>query len=342
MSRSGPNPAIPDWRRLKRIPGLDGLRAISIAGVVTSHVGHERGAFHYGSFGVEIFFVLSGFLITHLLCSEEERHGQISLRGFYRHRAFRILPAAFAYLIAVSLWTSWRDLLHCAFFVRNLTSSGSDLTSHFWSLSIEEQFYLCWPLAFLLLRSNRRRLKVALFLFAAAPFWRLAAIHLQGTQILGTFRTDLMYDRLLGGCCLALLLHCSDRMGAQSFMQSKAALVLAIASLAWTVPHQQQLLSPTCRIAAVAVVINYVIRRPGGWLNWAPVVWLGRLSYSLYLWQQPFCWRASAPIISAFPFNLAASLMMSSASLYLVETPFLRLRDGISRRRVARVAATAN
>src|SRR5260221_4908735 len=140
-----------------RIPSLDGLRAISIALVVWCHVGDGRGMYSYGSFGVTIFFVISGFLITHLLAAEEEKRGSVSISDFYRRRAFRILPPAILYLLVTAGLTSGVDVLHCLLFVRNL-NPGSEVTSHYWSLSIEEQFYLIWPAAFVLLASNCGRL----------------------------------------------------------------------------------------------------------------------------------------------------------------------------------------
>jgi peptidoglycan/LPS O-acetylase OafA/YrhL len=317
---------------MKRLPGLDGLRAISIALVVASHVGHERGIFVYGSFGVQIFFVLSGFLITRLLCIEEERYGQISLPAFYRRRALRILPAAFTYLAAIAVFTSPKDLLYCVIFVRNLVA-GKPVTGHFWSLSIEEQFYLLWPVTFLLLRTNRRRLKVAIVMCAVAPVWRAIAAHLAGgPQFIGNFRTDLTYDALLGGCSLALLY--TQGLLRSGVMRSPITPVLAALSLVLMLrPEAPSLIAPTCRIMAVAIIINYAVQRPGGWLNWAPLVWLGQLSYSLYLWQQPFCWYSRIPVFTRFPLNVAASITMAALSFYFVEKPFLRLRDRTARPR---------
>jgi len=88
--------------RPDRIPGLDGLRAVSILMVLGRHAGAPRNVFPNGSFGVTVFFVLSGFLITHLLLLEEAKAGWISLGGFYQRRAFRILPPALVYLVATA------------------------------------------------------------------------------------------------------------------------------------------------------------------------------------------------------------------------------------------------
>src|SRR5579871_2509992 len=131
----------------KRLPGLDGIRAISIGLVLAFHVTESAGwnSFRAGSFGVEIFFVLSGFLITWLLCCEDNRYGSISLRTFYARRALRILPPALAYLatlefLAQFALVSSAGVLPCLAFIRNLVG-GDPSTAHFWSLSVEEQFY---------------------------------------------------------------------------------------------------------------------------------------------------------------------------------------------------------
>src|SRR5580704_2439818 len=172
----------------KRIPGLDGIRALSIILVLFAHLGDgvSRWA-QYGGFGVEAFFVLSGFLITWLLCVEEDKRGVISLPSFYARRALRILPPAFLYIALASLLglLGWANIvrnepLYSIFFIRNLMANGGDHLGHLWSLAIEEQFYFLWPLGFLLLRSDRRRLFLAVALFIAAPFWQHMMFRLAG------------------------------------------------------------------------------------------------------------------------------------------------------------------
>src|SRR6266516_2983488 len=173
-------PSRPSRPSSGRIPGLDGIRAVSIILVLFAHVADHISPYApYGGFGVESFFVLSGFLITYLLCSEENRHGLISLPSFYARRALRILPPALLFIAFASMLglvglasVTSTEPLYAAFFVRNLMPNGGQHLGHFWSLAIEEQFYLLWPLAFLLLRSNRRRLLFASLMFLVAPFWK--------------------------------------------------------------------------------------------------------------------------------------------------------------------------
>ena len=151
-----------------RIPSLDGLRAISIALVIVSHLArwkHIAFAFPeaYGELGVRIFFVLSGFLISQLLFQEQERSSSISLRDFYVRRAFRIFPAAFVFLAVVTVvyWHEmrWYHLAAAVFYAANMDSSRPWIFGHLWSLSIEEQFYLLWPFAL----KKWRQHKVAVF-----------------------------------------------------------------------------------------------------------------------------------------------------------------------------------
>jgi len=141
---------------MQRIPSLDGVRAISITLVVMCHLAnwkHISLPFPtiYGSLGVRIFFVLSGFLITKLLLREHERTETISLRDFYIRRAYRIFPAAAVYLLVITIiyWHQlrWYSIAASALYVMNMQSYPPWMLGHLWSLSIEEQFYLLWPFA---------------------------------------------------------------------------------------------------------------------------------------------------------------------------------------------------
>src|SRR5947209_3439497 len=140
----------------RRIPSLDGLRAISITLVMLSHLLKWKhisvavlGA--YGSLGVFIFFVLSGYLITNLLLREYQRTSTISLRDFYLRRAFRIFPAAFVFLVVVIVLyrhqMTWFHVAAAVLYVANMDITRPWIFGHLWSLSIEEQFYLLWPFA---------------------------------------------------------------------------------------------------------------------------------------------------------------------------------------------------
>jgi peptidoglycan/LPS O-acetylase OafA/YrhL len=305
------------------------------------HVGDGTGWSQYGGFGVEVFFVLSGFLITWLLCMEEDKRGAISLPSFYVRRSLRILPPALVYIACVSLLgllglaeLAPNEPLYSAFFIRNLMPNGGVHLGHFWSLAVEEQFYLLWPVAFLLLGSNRRRLIFTAGLMVAAPFWRHAMYGFSGGAMhINTFRFDLRYDALMVGCALALLRHAGElrRIAASRvFTSTPTALVALAAIVAGCAGLPVAALAPSLSFIGVAVLINYSVETPGGaigsFLNWGPMVWTGQLSYSLYLWQQIFCWHSKLPWLGHFPQNIVLAFTAAALSYYLIEKPLAEFR----------------
>jgi peptidoglycan/LPS O-acetylase OafA/YrhL len=324
-----------------RIPGLDGIRALSIILVLFAHLADGITPWaQYGAFGVESFFVLSGYLITWLLCVEEDKRGEISLLSFYTRRALRILPPAFLYIAVASLLgvlglasVADNEPLYCLLFVRNLMVSGSTHLGHFWSLAIEEQFYLLWPLAFLLLRSDRRRLFVSGALFLAAPFWQHLMFRLAGgAMYVNSQRFDLRYNALIAGCCLALLRHDGKLrlVAANRVLTSTPAALIALGATIAGCAGLAGAFSTSLAFVGVAAVINFAVEREsgviGGFLNWGPIIWIGQLSYSLYLWQQVFCWRSQIRWLGQFPQNIVAALGAAALSYYLLETPLAKIR----------------
>ena len=324
-----------------RIPGLDGIRALSIILVLSAHLTDGITPWsQYGAFGVESFFVLSGYLITWLLCVEEDKRGVISLLSFYTRRALRILPPAFLYIAVASLLgflglasVAHNEPLYCVLFVRNLMVSGSTHLGHFWSLAIEEQFYLLWPVAFLLLRSDRRRLVFSGALFLAAPFWQHLMFRLAGgAMYVNSWRFDLRYNALIAGCCLALLRH-DGKLRLVAVNRAFTSTPAALGALAATIAGCAGLagaFSPSLSFIGVAAFINFAVERKSGvigsFLNWGPMIWIGQLSYSLYLWQQVFCWRSQIPWLGQFPQNIVAALGAATLSYYLLEIPLAKIR----------------
>ena len=318
-----------------RIRGLDGLRAVSIALVLVCH--HCRGLWfaQYGVFGVSVFFVLSGFLITWLLCVEEDRYRSISLGGFYVRRALRILPSAILYLVVVQTLGSMGradvdpgDFLHSLLFVRNMTAGGEH-TGHFWSLAIEEQFYLLWPVIFLLLGNRNRRLVFVGALFVFSPCWYFIRVHYLSGQ-LNPMSFDLRCVWLLAGCVLALARH-DERLATtlrSRMLQHPTVPWLAVVFICYVGSTLFRIgaLAPAAQAFGVALVINYAVEHQGGLLNWAPMVWLGNLSYSLYLWQQIFCWRSQLGIFGQFPLNVVAAVAAAACSFYFLERPLAAVR----------------
>jgi peptidoglycan/LPS O-acetylase OafA/YrhL len=337
---------------MNRIPTLDGWRGVAILFVLVEHSGQygpvKDRVTNLGSFGVDIFFVLSGYIITTRLIGERVLHAHIDLRGFYLRRAFRILPLVVIYLITlcmVSLFTGLADfhrqeLAGSLFFFRNyqFAANPRDLyTVHFWSLSIEEHFYLAWPVLFLYL-GNRRSLWIALCGALTCSAWRLYDAA-NPASLLGRFlpgsipelrllRTDTRFDGLLLGCALALLL---TRPAVHSFIfrnfPKETPLIAAIfifLNLQRTnrYPSLGSYLLITVMLASTLVVKEGLAHQ---WLNFRPLVWVGEISYSLYVWQQLFLLHPGKvfPLarLSTFPLNIVCVFAAASFSYYLIERP---------------------
>jgi peptidoglycan/LPS O-acetylase OafA/YrhL len=351
---------------LSRIPSLDGLRTLSIFLVIALHtiqrysLTHHVNFLWYGIFdggtGVFIFFVISGYLITSLLLHEHRKRGSISLRGFYLRRAMRILPPLYFY-VAVLVLLGWAgrlalnktDIISALFFFHNY-SPGNTMWSleHFWSLSIEEQFYFIWP--FILLYCLRRpdmegriaASKVAIAVILVSPFIRVASFLVHNPYLHNGTGFHMRADSLMFGCVVALL------QGTPRFER-----LYAIATRVWWVPPAVILLSDcigarfqnywqfplglTICGAAIAMFLLWCVRNPtsavGRVLNSRPVVHIGVLSYSIYLWQTLFLHAGNATVfgpslklISTFPGNLVAILLAAEFSYHIVEQPSLRLR----------------
>jgi len=286
----------------------------------------------YGTLGVHVFFVLSGFLITKLLLEEHERTSTISLSKFYLRRAFRIFPAAFVFLVVVIglYWREmrWTHIAAAVFYVANMDVSRPWIFGHLWSLSIEEQFYLLWPFA--LKRWNQAKVAILVCVFFATPVFRtvLYAVKARG-PVVGSLPA--VADQLAIGCLLAIFAKRLPRIpGSLALGMTVAALVLP-----WypaTSPARSLLmlflLRPILHVCLAGIVLH-VIQVPYAALNWGPVAWLGKISYSLYLWQELFC---SNPNLHYGYLLALPAIGCATLSYYLVEQPMLRLREQLSRR----------
>ena len=336
-----------------RLPGLDGVRAIAVLLVIGFHLsmsgplhaGLITTFFRNGDFGVNVFFAVSGLIITWLLLQEEDTRGAISWKNFYARRAARILPPAFVYLAVISVASSFHgtspawSVIASAFFYRNLIVEDHGDTAHFWTLAVEEQFYLVWPLLFLLLRPSVR-LPFLVGLFATLPFWRrMNEMVAHGT--LNTHRADLQADYLVAGYLLACLLRNAGfrRLFGSRLMRSDWIALGAAAILIETfIPPAARLplwieeAYTPLRAICVAVLLQRVVRRTANgtgldaMLNVWPLTMIGRLSYSLYLWQQPFCMPFGLFKTSNRATDLLATCACAAASYVLVERPVQKLR----------------
>jgi peptidoglycan/LPS O-acetylase OafA/YrhL len=325
-----------------RIPSVDGLRAFSIACVLLAHLSGTRHFFHwdvfevYGNFGVRMFFVLSGYLITSLLLQDRVKTGTISLSLFYARRAFRILPAAYAFMaVAIAIhWRalSWPNILTAVSYTSNYYHGGNWALGHLWSLSVEEQFYVLWPLTLLLFFPYRMRVLVALII--AGPPLRVLFWLLWGYRGL-EHPFPVLMDALAAGCALAIAqprLRRYHHLFRSPWFLAVPAFTVALPLLQLASNRSYQVAGLTAVHLGIALSIQHVVEAQYTILNLRPVVWLGTLSYSLYLWQQPFLNRGSSTWWTAFPQNLLLSVMCAAASYWLVERPFLVLRERIKRR----------
>jgi peptidoglycan/LPS O-acetylase OafA/YrhL len=353
-----------------RLPGLDGLRGLAAVSIMLLHATGSVGWPQWGLFtelvkscgpvAVPLFFVLSGFLITHLLLDEEERIGRISLKNFYARRALRILPASLFYLAVVAVLTPllkltvepieiiaaatwWRNFLYngwAGWAVHN--TEGTHYTGHYWSLSVEEHFYFVWPLLLILL-PRRWRLPLLGSLLAVVPLWRAYGMKIYSFGGLNYWRTDYMLDHLVGGALLAVLFRLPAATAALRRLALKPLLGLGVAisfialsssfdRLIWQHHITNKILTLQASVLMVGLVLLVATAvqikdgRLHPLLNNPVMLWFGKISFSLYLWQQMFSGHEFRSWPEHVPWNLLLSLLAATASCYLIELPFLNLR----------------
>jgi peptidoglycan/LPS O-acetylase OafA/YrhL len=333
---------------VSRIPSLDGMRAVSIALVIVSHYCREVNwgdPFGLGLLGVRVFFIISGYLITGLLLKELDRDGSISLLRFYYRRTMRIFPAFYVYLASMLLisalgWStlSFRAALPALTYTSNYFGpSLHGLIRHTWSLATEEQFYLIWPAA-LALSGRRRGLIVLIALMIFAPLAGHFLSQYFGHSVPAFFNSPIGI-----GCLFAMTreaLH--KRKMYRLLVHSKTGLLLPLiilgASLAplHTGGLRDEFASLVANIA-IAFWLDWAMVNAGslvgGFLNHRFVIYIGVLSYSIYLWQQPLLGTSDAVIMRGAwqllrdPIvELPVVALCAGVSYYLVERPMLRLR----------------
>jgi peptidoglycan/LPS O-acetylase OafA/YrhL len=297
--------------------------------VCIGHLAHARivpnffGDYAYT--GVKIFFVISGYLITTLLLAEHAETATIDLRQFYIRRAYRILPAA-AVFMAFALLFYWRDLrwydiAAMIFYLVNFDPLRPGIISHLWSLAVEEQFYFLWPSV--LRKWYRHRIAILVAVMAVAPFYSAVCYRLHFMKSgFGTFPA--VADNLAIGCLLAILGPRIPRIPGWTaclFLAAVALLPHFFANTGIRTLLQLFVFNPLL-YCSIAGLVLHVIRTPYRFLNNAPIMWLGRISYSLYLWQEPFFYSEHSSLS-----RLILCLSLACLSYYVVEQPMLRLRS---------------
>lgn len=275
---------------------------------------HADEAVPGGSYGVTIFFVLSGYLITRLLAAERDATGRVDYRRFFVRRARRLLPAL---LIVSATWAlisgSWRDTLPALLYVSNYsTLSGGEWTPlhHTWSLAVEEHFYLIWP--FLIgLASARHRSRILGGLLAASVIWR-AFVLSAGWERWAYYSTDANSVAILAGCAVAVLPKWPRWVHGR---WAPLVLLLVTTVVSHRTAAYHWLWFAVVAVAAVAVRQAPQVR----WLELPPLRWFGTISYGLYLWHYPLIRLMAAPAAS-----VALSVTLAAVMWYSVERPVLR------------------
>ncbi|WP_395744626.1 acyltransferase family protein [Prosthecobacter sp.] len=358
-----------------RLPSLDGWRAISILAVLGSHTKDVAGfpmenmtffqhAFD-GHLGVRFFFVISGFLITWLMLMEEKKDGSVSLKRFYLRRAVRILPVYLVFLAvlaALQFFTPFHQSL--AGWLGNLTFTTNYLhtthaSDHLWSLAVEEQFYLLWPVAFVFFKPQLNLKKcftiVAVMLIAAISGRFILAHTPDSSRLLQRVFHQWSFfnnaDSLALGCLSAILLARGPRRFIATLQNAVAPVMLtgaglialpialhylplpgALQSASWFV---EVCCGRSIQSAGFALLMlqSVLLSNTGFYklLNFRPLAQIGVLSYSLYIWQQLFCTHPDAFGLQhvwwmSHTFWLLPVIAAACLSYYGLERPLLQLR----------------
>jgi peptidoglycan/LPS O-acetylase OafA/YrhL len=361
-----------DSGHLAHIPTLDGWRALAILGVTAFHslTNGFPGRLWYGVAargyaGVNVFFALSGFLICSKLLREQQQTANICLKRFYLGRSFRLLPALGLYLVVLAAlvaagWVKAKgwEFESTLLFVRNYFPlfNGHAIgtyTGQFWSLAVEEHFYMLWPLTMLLLGPRLRRIGLVALVLALVVFvWRSLDAHFGWFIPFATSvdsKTDTRMDALLWGCLAAIVYpHVHPRVRALPFARNLWVPIAAVLAAVLILKHVpggsliQAILFPVL-IMSTAISPDSMLGRI---LEFRFLKWIGRLSYSIYIWQQLLLIPVDLPnsplrALQHFPTNIATIFLVAAASYYLVEKPMIEVGRRLGQRRQAAVAGGA-
>jgi peptidoglycan/LPS O-acetylase OafA/YrhL len=354
--------------RLAYRPALDGIRAIAVGAVVAYHLGIEK--MPGGFLGVDVFFVLSGYLITTLLVLERDATGAVALGRFWMRRARRLLPALLLLLVVVTIWIHQTapdfelaqrrlDLQWALFYGSNwhLIASAQDyfaqgagvsIVRHTWSLAIEEQFYLLWPLvvgsAMWIARGRVKNLVAICVVGVVGSAVAMALLHDGADQSRSYYGTDTRMHQLLIGALLAIIMlrvpamRAPRRIGTAIAVGALALLAAAFVGLDDGSSRYYRGGSVTVAVAAAALIWGLEVAREGGAaraLGVAPMRGIGRISYGVYLWHWPVIAAIGAPAavfewlpgtIGLNVTRVTITLAIAATSFVLVERPVLQGR----------------
>jgi peptidoglycan/LPS O-acetylase OafA/YrhL len=327
---------------------LDGVRGAAVLAIVAFHAMSDR--LPGGYIGVDLFFVLSGFLITRLLLAEIEAHGRLDLRAFYVRRALRLLPAlllccAVAAPLFVLLPVTERSqsllgtLTAVTYASSAFAAAGADLgwMIHTWSLSVEEYFYLVWPFALAAIALRRHRTRIMAGVVALAIGYRLVAgIGTDWTVQRISYAPDTRAEQLLVGAFVAFLLAGRPRRVPVAVLGAAVLVfpVFVLLPARLTEPFYVDFGGSTVVAVAAAVLVAGLADARSTSLHrlaaWRPLVWVGERSYGIYLWNLPIVAIIAAtpvPGPAQMPVKLVLTFLVPALSYQLVERPCLRLKS---------------
>lgn len=350
---------------MPRIKSLDGIRAISILMVLLGHSAETIGPiltensatsfFANASLGVKIFFVISGYLITKILINERDKTGSISLKNFYIRRALRIFPVFYLYIVVLIIlknffipelfqsyeWIGFASVFlwnYAHFFIEPKASNNNVVWffGHFWTLSMEEQFYLLWPITFIKLKAGSLT-KLVIALILLAPVVRLASYYLNPKS---SGQIEMMLHTggsiILTGCLGALIENTAFFKDKVMKLINNKALVFFIALFVFVISpmlgHRfggayRLPVGDNLQCLCVMILIFWSIYVPSKvavFLNSKVMVHIGMLSYSLYIWQQLFLNNKIHYWFNQFPQNICLVFVVAHMSYYFIEMPFLK------------------
>ena len=295
-----------------------------------------------GNFGVKIFFVISGFLITLLLLQENSRTGSIDLKQFYIRRSIRLFPAFYFYILCMALADRLGvitlfsgDLLHAATYTMNYHEERSWWLNHTWSLAVEEQFYLIWPSLICLVGMLRAK-NIAIAAILIIPVVRFIMWYVFDVSPSGMTRQfEAIADALATGCLLAYLYQEGFKLpewcGSWLFILVPISMIILPSALYkidnglfYTIGQSY------INLTAAIMVLRYMSVCEGisfKVLNSKPAIWLGGMSYSLCLWQEPFLNSWVTVWYASWPTNLILTFLFACFSFYFIEKPLIKRKS---------------
>lgn len=345
----------------KRLPSLDGIRALSITAVMFYHSFGMLGA----RIGVSTFFVLSGFLVTWLLVKEYSDDDSISLKGFYYRRTLRIFPAYFGFLFLIFLVETLQDfdkikefIVPSVFYYYNyyypVTGNGHPALGHLWSLCVEEQFYILWPLLFMVFarKGYGSVLMLLVSIVLASLIWRLYGYYELNLGPRWLYRAfDSRFDNLAIGCFFAIVLSNDGHRASLWRFVSQAKyfpIYFVTLILSRILGIYAEAYSYTFGFTVEAILIGLLMvqcmvfyeRKYFKWLNSRLLVFIGTISYPMYLYHEFAAGISDAlggRLASQFGLDIgpylvailgfALTIAMAFFSYKFIETPFLRLKS---------------